>query len=58
MAGTRAKVLKGQESGCLIIPRIIACVFRWTYLINKYNLSANQVDKDKISEGIGECDLN
>ena len=33
-------------------------VFRWAYLIDKYNLSANQVDKDKISEFIGECDLN
>jgi len=33
-------------------------VFRWSYLINKYNLSANQLDKDKISEVIGECDLN
>ena len=28
-------------------------VFRWTYLINKYNLSANQVDKDKIHKVIG-----
>ena len=26
--------------------------------IDKYNLSANQVDKDKIGEDIGECDLN
>ncbi len=33
-------------------------VFRWTYLIDKYNLSANQVVKDKIGEVIGECDLN
>jgi hypothetical protein len=33
-------------------------VFRWTYLIDKYNLSANQVDKDKIREVIVECDLN
>ncbi len=33
-------------------------VFRWAYLIDNYNLSANQVDKDKISEFIGECDLN
>jgi hypothetical protein len=33
-------------------------VFRWTYLIDKYNLSPDQVDKDKISEVIGECDLN
>jgi len=33
-------------------------VFRWSYLIDKYNLSANQVDRDKIGEVIGECDLN
>lgn len=33
-------------------------VFRWSYLIDKYDLSANQVDKDKISQVIGECDLN
>jgi len=33
-------------------------VFRWTYLIEKYNLSANQVDKDKIRDVNGVCDLN
>ncbi len=33
-------------------------VFRWTYLIDKYNLSANQVDKDKIREVISGYDLN
>jgi len=33
-------------------------VFRWSYLIGKYNLAANQVDKDRISEVAGECDLN
>ncbi len=33
-------------------------VFRWSYLIDKYNLSANQVDSAKISEVAGECDLN
>ena len=33
-------------------------VFRWSYLINKYNLSANQLDKDKINEVTGDCDLN
>jgi len=33
-------------------------VFRWTYLINKYNLSANQVDKDRISEVARKCELN
>jgi len=33
-------------------------VFRWSYLIGKYNLSANQADKDKIGEVIGKCDLN
>ena len=33
-------------------------VLRWSYLIDKYNLSAGQMDKDKIREVIGECDLN
>jgi len=33
-------------------------VFRWTYLIDKYNLSANQVDRDKIREVARGCDLN
>ena len=48
-----AKILKTDNTAyhCMY-------VFRWTYLIDKYNLSANQVDKDKIREVIGECDLN
>ncbi len=33
-------------------------VFRWSYLIDKYNLSAGLVDKDKIKEILGDCDLN
>lgn len=33
-------------------------VFRWSYLIDKYNLSVNQVDKDKINTSMSECDLN
>ena len=33
-------------------------VLRWSYLIDKYNLSANQVGRVKIGEVIGECDLN
>jgi len=33
-------------------------VFRWSYLIDKYNLSASQVDKDKINTSMSECDLN
>ena len=33
-------------------------VFRWSYLIDKYNLAANQVDKDKINEVARKCELN
>ncbi len=33
-------------------------VFRWSYLVDKYNLSANQMDKDKISEVARKCELN
>jgi hypothetical protein len=33
-------------------------VFRWAYLIDKYNLSANQVDKDTIRDVTKDCDLN
>ena len=33
-------------------------VFRWAYLIDKYNLSGNQVDKDRISEVARKCELN
>ncbi len=33
-------------------------VFRWSYLIDKYNLSANQLDKEKINKSLSECDLN
>ena len=32
-------------------------VFRWSYLIDKYNLSADQMAKDKISEVIEACNL-
>jgi len=33
-------------------------IFRWSYLLDKYNLSASQVDKEKINEVARECDLN
>jgi len=33
-------------------------VFRWSYLIDKYNLSANQLDKDKIIDVMRACELN
>ena len=33
-------------------------IFRWTYLIDKYNLSASKVDKDKISDVMRACELN
>jgi hypothetical protein len=32
--------------------------FRWSYLVDKYNLSVNQVDGDKISEVANSCNLN
>ena len=33
-------------------------VFRWSYLIDKYDLSAHQLDKAKIKGVLGDCDLN
>ena len=57
-----APIIKAQIVTKMLMPDNTAyqCmyVFRWTYLIDKYKLSANQVDKDKIRAVIGECDLN
>lgn len=33
-------------------------ISRWHYLIDKYNLSPNQTDKNKISEMLELCDLS
>jgi hypothetical protein len=33
-------------------------VFRWGYLIDKYNLSANQTDRTKIADVESDCRLN
>ena len=59
MAGTKAREPRGPGEW---MPNNSAyhCmyVFRWSYLIDKYNLSANQLDKDKINEVARDCDLN
>ncbi len=31
---------------------------RWSYLVDKYNVSVNQVDGDNISELANSCNLN
>ncbi len=32
--------------------------FRWAYLVDKYDLSANQVDREKIADVKSNCSLN
>ena len=60
MAGINPGEVEGQDSGCLIVLPITACmyVFRWTYLIDKYNLTSNQTDLAKIADVESACKLN
>jgi hypothetical protein len=58
MAEIKARVIRGLGVDAGQRCHHYMYVFRWTYLIDKYNLSANQVDKEKTSAFIGERDLN